>query len=67
MTIRSINILTGKETEGSYTISEIAAHEAARAQVIADAPYREMERLEALETPRRMAEACCKVSASCCT
>jgi len=56
MTLRQINVLTGEETTVEYTdvekaaaISNTNAHNAA-------APQREIERLERLETPRRLAE-----------
>ena len=56
MTVRQINVVTGEETETTYTASEIAAHEAAQAQEIADAPLRAIASLEATLTPRRLRE-----------
>ena len=57
MTVRSINVVTGEEEAREYTPTEQAANAAAQAQELADAPYRAIAALEALETPRRLAEA----------
>ena len=55
--IRQINVQTGKETTREPTASEQAAWDAGKAKEISNAPYREIARLEATITPRRLRDA----------
>jgi len=55
--IREINVQTGVETTREPTASEQAAWDAGKAEEISNAPYREIARLEATITPRRIRDA----------
>jgi hypothetical protein len=52
--IRQINVQTGKETTREPTASEQEAWDAGKAKELAEAPLREIERLEATVTQRRI-------------
>ena len=54
--IRSINVVTGVETQREETQAEKDASVSAVAAELANAPYREIERLESTVTPRRIRE-----------
>ena len=54
--IRQINVQTGKETTREPTASEQEAWDAGKAKELAEAPLREIERLEATVTLRRIRE-----------
>ena len=54
--IRTIDVTTQVETTREPTASEQATWDAGKAEQIANAPYREIARLESQETPRRLAE-----------
>jgi len=54
--IRSINVQTGVETQREETQEEKDASVIAVAKELADAPYREIARLESTVTPRRIRE-----------
>tara|TARA_R100001463_G_scaffold135205_1_gene198248 strand:- start:419 stop:658 length:240 start_codon:yes stop_codon:yes gene_type:complete len=54
--IRQINVQTGKETTRQPTSSEQAFWDAGKAKELAEAPLREIERLEATVTQRRIRE-----------
>lgn len=54
--IRSINVVTGIETQREETQAEKDASVIAVAAELANAPYREIERLESTVTPRRIRE-----------
>ena len=54
--IRQINVQTGVETQREPTQVEKDASVIAIAKEAADAPYREIERLESTVTPRRIRE-----------
>ena len=55
--IRSIDVVTGVETQREETQAEKDASAIAVAAELANAPYREIERLEATITPRRLRDA----------
>tara|TARA_R100000951_G_C2483009_1_gene132091 strand:+ start:233 stop:475 length:243 start_codon:yes stop_codon:yes gene_type:complete len=55
--IRQLDVQTGKETTRQPTSSEQAFWDAGKAQALADAPKREIARLEATITPRRIRDA----------
>ena len=55
--IRQINVQTGVETTRLPTAEEQASWDAGKAQALADAPYREIEKLESSITPRRLRDA----------
>ena len=55
--IRSIDVVTGVETQREETQAEKDASVIAVAAELANAPYREIERLEATITPRRLRDA----------
>ena len=55
--IRSINVQTGVETQREETQAEQDASVIAVAKELADAPYREIDRLESTITPRRLRDA----------
>jgi len=57
MTVREISVLDGKETGRSYTRNEKAANIVTQAEYDAGATQREIWRLEAMVTPRRIREA----------
>ena len=54
--IRQINVQTGVETQREETQAEKDASVIAVAAELADAPYREIDRLESTITPRRIRE-----------
>tara|TARA_B110000467_G_scaffold59805_1_gene54644 strand:- start:578 stop:817 length:240 start_codon:yes stop_codon:yes gene_type:complete len=54
--IRSINVITGVETQREETQAEKDASAIAVAAELANAPYREIARLEATVTQRRIRE-----------
>ena len=54
--IRQINVVTGVETQREETQVETDASVIAVAAELADAPYREIARLESTVTPRRIRE-----------
>ncbi len=54
--IRQINVQTGVETTRLPTAEEQASWDAGKAQALADAPKREIARLESTVTPRRIRE-----------
>ena len=54
--IRSIDVQTGVETQREMTQAEKDASVIAVAAELANAPYREIERLESTVTPRRIRE-----------
>ena len=55
--IRSINVVTGVETQREETQAEKDASVIAVAAELAKAPYREIARLESTITPRRLRDA----------
>ena len=55
--IREINVQTGVETQREETQAEKDASVIAVAAELANAPYREIARLEATITPRRLRDA----------
>ena len=55
--IRQINVVTGVETQREKTQTEKDASASAVAAELANAPYREIARLEATITPRRLRDA----------
>ena len=54
--IRQINVITGAETQREETQAEKDASALAVAKELADAPYREIARLESTVTQRRIRE-----------
>jgi hypothetical protein len=55
--IRQINVVTGVETQREETQVETDASVIAVAAELANAPYREIEKLESTITPRRLRDA----------
>ena len=55
--IRTIDVTTQVETTREPTASEQATWDAGKAEQIANAPYREIARLESTITPRRLRDA----------
>ena len=55
--IRSINVVTGVETQREETQAEKDASVIAVAKELADAPYRAIAQLESSITPRRLRDA----------
>ena len=55
--IRQINVQTGVETQREETQAEKDASVIAVAAELANAPYREIDRLESTITPRRLRDA----------
>tara|TARA_B110000285_G_C14901781_1_gene503635 strand:- start:62 stop:301 length:240 start_codon:yes stop_codon:yes gene_type:complete len=54
--IRQINVQTGVETQREMTATEQTQVDIAVAAELANAPYREISRLESTVTPRRIRE-----------
>ena len=54
--IRTIDVTTQVETTREATASEQEEWDSGKAKAIADAPYREIARLESTVTPRRIRE-----------